>query len=481
MAPSSTENPTPNPALADAAAPPPPASAAKRKFDEIIASLGAERASSNQANKPAKRDTFESKSPVDQLTSIAKRFVRAVNPYQDIALVLHYGCQARWGSTSLPEAERAEAKIHADAFDKMLASAPSSAEVIREFWKDPAHWSRLKKIFRDAASNARQGDTTGLKHKLNYLLADTTKSLTPKINETASKSDRGRNHPMLRDAIVPWPLRLTLNETEVAEAASAEPVPTPDAIVALKNLMKGKSADGKKNAPTVGQYPSCFYAEDSFNPQDPSQGLFRSPFLLRVARHIWTTPTTAFDDSGKVPKNCKARAHGQYTWSGEMMGYICGQARTMISASEWTSKEGAYNYERMFNSVVKLFENKTDAWVVDTLAFYQRYVFGSLDRSADDSSENDSDDDSDVSTILALQAARNTPSSETFSIVQSLRRIEPSDSSTSRVIQIVKYPPSAPKLSSRRKLFTAVLIISSAFAVLSRPTVLKEFACCICG
>ncbi|KAJ7762779.1 hypothetical protein DFH07DRAFT_956691 [Mycena maculata] len=384
-----TETAAANTPPTDTAASQPPPVASKRKFDEAVASLGAERPQA--AKKSAKRDAFESKSTLDQLTSIAKRF-HAV----------------------LPESERAEAKTHADAFDKMLASAPSSADVIREFWKDPTQWPRLQKAFRDAASNARQGDTTGLKHKLNYLLADTTQSLIPKINETASKSDCGRNHPILRDAIVPWPLRILLNETEAPEP-DAEPVPTPRAVTALKNLMKGKSADGKKNAPTAGQYPSCFYAEGSFDPKDPSQGLFRSPFLLRTARHIWTTPTTAFDDSGKVPKNCKARAHAQYTWTGEMIGYVCGQARTMISTSDWTTKDDMYNYEHMFKSVVKLFEKKTDTWVIDTLAFYQKHVFGSLDRSADESSEDDDNDDSDASAILALQAARATPSSEASS------------------------------------------------------------------
>ncbi|KAJ7032121.1 hypothetical protein C8F04DRAFT_668433 [Mycena alexandri] len=227
----------------------------------------------------------------------------------------------------------------------MLATSPSTADVIREFWKDSAQWACLQKMFREAATNARQSDTTSLKHKLHYLLADPLQSLVPKITEGGS------------------------NKTQESETG---PVPTAAATTALKALMKAKTVDGKKNAHTAGQYPSCFYSEGSYDPRDPSKGLFRSPFLIRVARHIWTTPTTAFDDSGKVPKNCKARAHAQLTWEGEMTGYICGQARTVISTSDWTSKDGAYNYERMFKSAIKLFEKKDDAWVTDTLAFYQR-------------------------------------------------------------------------------------------------------------
>ncbi|KAJ7735844.1 hypothetical protein DFH07DRAFT_967036 [Mycena maculata] len=233
-----------NPPSTDAAASQPPLSASLKKPPHPSVQ------NVTLPNKRAKHDTFESKSPLEQLPSITKCFVRAVNPYLGITLVLHYGCQGRWGSLhSLSHVERAEAKIHVDAFHKC--------------WQ---------KLFCDAASNACQGDTTGLKHKLNYLLADTTLSLTPKINENTSKSARGRNHPMLRDAIVPWPLHILLNERDAPEP-DAEPVPTPRAVTALKSLMKGKSTDGK-DAPTASQYPSCFYAESPFDPKAPSKGLF---------------------------------------------------------------------------------------------------------------------------------------------------------------------------------------------------------------
>ncbi|KAJ7714857.1 hypothetical protein B0H16DRAFT_1477780 [Mycena metata] len=436
--PASTENPTPNLSSSDAAASQPPPTASKRKFDEIVTSLGTAHVSP-QANKHAKCDAFESKPPANQLTSLAKRFIRAVSSYLDISLVLHYGCQSRWGSSSLPAGEHAEAKIHADVFNKMLENSPASADVIHEFWKDEKEWPRLQKFLRDAAMHACQGDTTSLKHKLGYLLTDPSQSLFPKINQTASKSDRGRNHPMLHDAIVPWPLRLVLNETEEPEVGD-EPVPTSEAVAyivlhlhlhsltSLKHPQeshKGQIHQWQEKCADRGSIPVVLLRRRRVQPLGSRAGPFpqsvpptcEAPsvdftFLMYI--------TTTFDDSGKVPKNCKARAHAQYTWSGEMIGYICGQARTMLSTSDWTTKEGAYNYERMFNSVVKLFKNKTDPWVVDTLAFYQRYVLGSLDSASDDDSENEDGDDSDLSAILTVRAARNTPSSEDPSGAQKL-------------------------------------------------------------
>ncbi|KAJ7156269.1 hypothetical protein C8R46DRAFT_1226496 [Mycena filopes] len=425
MAPSSTAystNTTPPPPP-PASVPPAPPTASKRRFDEVLATFGGEVVA--PANKRAKRDTFDAKSDRDKLASLAKRFVRAVNPFMDIGLVLHYGCIARWGSDPVPAAQRAEAEEHAAAFEKMVQNAGDCVEVIEEFWKNKTEWPRLRKLLRDAASTARQGDTTSLKSKLNYLLADTAKSL---INETGSKSNRGRNHPMLRDALCPWPLRLVINQFvdpedgEEPADIDAEPVRTPEAAAALKALMKGLTTGGKK-ALTAGQYPSCFYAEDSFDPDDTEKGLFRSPFLIRIARHIWTTPGNAFDDSGKVPKACKARSHGQLTWTSEMIGYITSQARTMISTSDWTTKDQAFNYERMFKSIQALFADETDPWVIDILGFYQRQVFGSLDGAGDDSSNDDDDDDDDsvVSGILARRAARkSSTSSESGTLLQNL-------------------------------------------------------------
>ncbi|KAJ7040024.1 hypothetical protein C8F04DRAFT_1315138 [Mycena alexandri] len=121
--------------------------------------------------------------------------------YKDFALVFRYDCAGRWGSSSLPD----------------LA----------------------------------QSDTSSLQHKLHSLLADPlSQALTPKTNNAASKSDWGRNHPMLRDVIIPWLLRLVLDETEdrrpgVLTADSAERVPTP---AALMYVLQGRLGDkGRAN------------------------------------------------------------------------------------------------------------------------------------------------------------------------------------------------------------------------------------------
>jgi hypothetical protein len=108
--------------------------------------------------------------------------------------------------------ERVEQKKQMVAFDKMVAKSTGSLDVIREFFKDDKQWGRLVSLvrisysypsvadpgkFREAAGSARQNDTSGLKHKLDYVLSDAMQALVPKLSDSASKSDCALNHLML--------------------------------------------------------------------------------------------------------------------------------------------------------------------------------------------------------------------------------------------------------------------------------------------
>ncbi|KAJ7695877.1 hypothetical protein B0H16DRAFT_1750500 [Mycena metata] len=63
-----------------------------------------------------------------------------------------------------------------------------------------------------------------------------------------------------------------------------------------------------------------------------------------------------------------------------------------------------YNYESPFNAVIKLFENPTSPWTVNTLAWYQKGVFGNCEKTGADASD-DEDEDSEVSAIAARSSA----------------------------------------------------------------------------
>ncbi|KAJ6591882.1 hypothetical protein B0H10DRAFT_2233202 [Mycena sp. CBHHK59/15] len=300
-------------------------------------------------------------------------------------------------------------KRHVDAFDKMVTIAPDRVDVLRKFYKDNTQWAWLMTKFRSASASARQGDTNGLKHKLLYLPSDSATGIVPHIGESEVKLDRGLNHPMLHDALLPWKLHLKIHACTVAEDGDDGDL-TPEADAALKALMHGcRTTDGKP-ALTAKRYPSCFYADDTYDPEAPEVRLLRSLFLVRVARHIWTSPGSALHGAENMKKVCHARVHGQFTMTPEMIGYVCCQARTMLSTSDWATKDGPYNYDKLFKSIVKLFEDPTDSWVIETLDWYQKGVFGCGTGPASDAEASD-DDESEMAGILARRTARRSAAS----------------------------------------------------------------------
>ncbi|KAJ7782538.1 hypothetical protein DFH07DRAFT_949329 [Mycena maculata] len=285
-----------------------------------------------------------------------------------------------------------------EAFNSMLAISPDSAEILRELYKNDDQWARILAKFRDAAAGARQGDTNGLKHKLKYLPSDSTMPIVPAIQDSKSKSDRGINHPMLRDAIIPWSLRLVINAPAPTGTETEEDAEEPEAVRALNALLfTGKLLNGKP-ALAAGRFPSCFYADGQYDPLVPEVGLLRSLFLLRVLRHIWTTPSSAMDGATKLKQRTRAWPVDHYAANDRVW------ARTMLSTSEWKRKDGKYNYERLLDAVVELFKNPAGAWTIETLAWYQKGVFGACGTTGADDSDSE-DEDSEISVIAARSSA----------------------------------------------------------------------------
>jgi hypothetical protein len=46
----------------------------------------------------------------------------------------------------------------------------------------------------------------------------------------------------------------------------------------------------------------------------------------------------------------------------------------MLSTAAWTEKDAKYSYERLFSKIIRLFEDPTDPWAIETLEWYQKCV-----------------------------------------------------------------------------------------------------------
>ncbi|KAJ7849746.1 hypothetical protein B0H13DRAFT_2402198 [Mycena leptocephala] len=343
----------------------PPLTAAKRKYHEVLVSLSASApAEPQKSNKRAKREPYDTKSPGRRPAGLRRSIpCTRFDCNLDVGMVLAYGAARHWNpppalvpsnTITIPQSYVPQ---HADAFDKMMGQSPGCLEVVREFYaaEDGTHWTQLVKLRISQA--ARQQDTHDLKAFAEYVLAE-NENIIPASAKGPSKS--GPWHwPPSSSARRPRP-----EDAEEEENAGAAKVPelSEAAKKALHSLLhNGTDID-------ASEFPSCFWDDDKYDSDDTEKNLFRSQFLARVARHIWTGPSTAYQRAKAIPKRCKARTHGVCTMTAEMLGY----GRTILSTSDWDTLDGLFNYEDMLEAILALFKtNPQDPWAVETLAWYQ--------------------------------------------------------------------------------------------------------------
>ncbi|KAJ7670436.1 hypothetical protein B0H17DRAFT_1209305 [Mycena rosella] len=423
--------PAPAPALALAAAAAPTLvipDAIKSKHHDLVSALGpVQEEAAAPAAKRRKRSPNSALRvpPLERLTTAAKFFTRAVSPFLDIGDAMLYGPEHHWSPPvvscpsnliTIHSSELEQQQIHIKAFNKIFSTVPDLLDVVKHVYLEiptkSKQWKLLVKAMQTAARSARTADTNGLKHQLSYTLLNPTKDvLDPPVLKQESKSDRRVTHPMLRHLILPWDHRSSLPPPPVcAPPLTANPEPI---ITATFNTVNATGTPAQNEflkslgAGTVelkaADFPSFFWEDGSYDPNDLGKGLLRGHLLLRVLRHIWTAHGSALCglNNGELPAICNARAHGVFVVDPEMI------ARTMLSTSEWKVRNGPYDYKELFDSIVKLFADPDDPWTKDTLDWYQQNVFGGATIDNSHAIEPTSDA---ASNILAQCAAHRAAS-----------------------------------------------------------------------
>ncbi|KAJ7617384.1 hypothetical protein FB45DRAFT_1034672 [Roridomyces roridus] len=307
--------------------------------------------------------------------------------------MMRTGAKRRWNAQRFKATT--ESKKLADAFDAFLAFAGEDVEaVVKNFFKSPQHWERLLNRMSDFGPAGRQQDTKELKPQINeYFPSDTAVDLKPSVRSTGDKKDCGFLHPMIRDALSSWPLRLKINEME--DGPGEVKKPTAAADKALKDL------DQTHNYNTEG-YPSCFYAVggyDGVNQLDEKEGLLQVPIVLWVLRHIWFAKGKAMSTSTNIPPKCSARSMGVKKITAPIIVYTAIQTIVMLSSYDWDKVD---NLEGMFDDLMELFEDDKE-WGARTIAWYQERVFG-VDE--DDNSTTNASKPKRVTNAARMRAAR---------------------------------------------------------------------------
>ncbi|KZP17796.1 hypothetical protein FIBSPDRAFT_1046648 [Athelia psychrophila] len=144
---------------------------------------------------------------------------------------------------------------------------------------------------------------------------------------------------------------------------------------------------------TPGDRATFLYnEEDDYDTEDPAKGLFRGYLVVRVAKHIWTAPSSASKSkagAGKSTRANNAKLHRMKRFTGRQIAYIVVQTWFALSSMEsWDPDAENFSLKELFNLTVELFEDDpTSDWAVSTLAFFDEQVFGRRASEPDDQEE----------------------------------------------------------------------------------------------
>ncbi|KAJ6560868.1 hypothetical protein DFH09DRAFT_1364702 [Mycena vulgaris] len=339
----------------------------KRKYNEVQAALAG-------FHQPApakrrKRGNNYTLSTMDRLITAAKYFTRAVNPYMDIGAAMSYGPEPPLTPRAAPNAsntiltppsELEREQAYVKAFEKLFSIVLDLLDVVKQLYLDgkdkPEQWNVLvKQLSPHFLISARQSPT-----------ADDQDISERRGDETDPPPGEGQEPPSDNDDFLP---RVAAGRIEL----------------------------------TAKEFPSFLYEDGSYDVADLDNGLLRGHLTLRTLRHIWTAPASAlYGLDGAIPTICNARLHGVLKVDAEMIAYAVMQARTMLSTADWKFRDGSFDYEVFFDSIVQLFANPDDQWTKDTLACM---VFGDQN-SASDAQPSAEAASSASTNVLTQRAAR---------------------------------------------------------------------------
>ncbi|KAJ7187589.1 hypothetical protein GGX14DRAFT_409060 [Mycena pura] len=346
-----------------------------------------------KSRKPTTRDAL-------QIVRSAGKFgPRAFGCFIDIDDLLLDGPMMLWGTppANLSAEQLKDYEYHKESLKKMLGRISAFEAIIRQLYVDltvdPMPWKMVSFELNDAFHGARQADTSGLKGMVHYLCPTASDVIYPAVSRT-DKSDRGLSHPVLRYFVLPAKLArhfpVPVFKVPAADSPAAE-------LSILKDIRKGKIKLNESPL-YMALWPLGGYDRHNYH-----IGLFRSLFVIRILRHIWTSPSSAFTGNARrIRTDANCRTHDWFEMNPEMVAYAVSQGRTMLGKHDWADSEpgkNGYDFALLWDTVVEMFRKPG----------YEEATFDRVDSiPAEDSSESEEEREpnSDDEDEIAAQDAR---------------------------------------------------------------------------
>jgi len=206
----------------------------------------------------------------------------------------------------------------------------------------------------DYRNNARGNDTGSLKnHIANYLLLNPADKLDPPILNAKLKTFLGWNHP--KTAAHMLPLEHEISERNISDVKQGL------LIVTARELPRFLYPDGQQ-----------------YNASNEAAGLFRGHLLLRVMKHIYTSPSSVFSETPINPRAGNTRTNASIIKMTEVtphsIAYAAVQTRFCISdVKEWHTRDRDFDYVEFYWFLIETLETPVCKPI---LSYFNEKLFG---------------------------------------------------------------------------------------------------------
>ncbi|PSR71548.1 hypothetical protein PHLCEN_2v12557 [Hermanssonia centrifuga] len=327
----------------------------KRHFDEITDAL----AGNNKKQKTC--------SQLDVIRRQSRSLLRFAGFFIDIESIITNGIHlAEDGSQDVELDEEVKDMMpdERDAivtqYKKIVQLIPSIKEDAQFYREDPDALCDIIRYIQKHAADGRSDDLGTLKPKVLGYLPAKAPSAPPFESLTLSKGERGWAHHQTARLLCPHSL---LDEFDI----------DPNSFIS--------DVENAKIAITADNYPVFLYSDEAqYNPNDIEKNLLRGSYLLAVFRCLFTGPRTATrktsgPSGGGRPS--KAKIYKMTKVTPESIAYAAVLARFSICGQDsWEPQDGMFSLPDFYQAIMDLFDDPTDPWYIDALAWWNKQVFG---------------------------------------------------------------------------------------------------------
>lgn len=255
-----------------------------------------------------------------------------------------------------------------DLFNAILDGIPGSKRKLT----DEKWVADTARMLDKGASNARSDDVASLKKAI----VDFLPACDPPISRN-SKTRRGFHHPYIGSLLCPTSLDWNND--------------------AIRRELRDEVTTVKHSA-----YPPFLYRDYEIDSVDLVDGLFESSVLLKAARHIFVSPSSADEEGSRSTRAGNAALNGMTRITPATIAYVATQVRFALSSDAVFGrkiKSGQFNLYAFYDNILTLLNQpEMVARTQLILDYWTEHVLGA------DTDDTDDDDGGTAAAILAQLA-----------------------------------------------------------------------------